>query len=45
MEPYLLTIPASSTKIAIFQHEGEEMLLVVEGTIHFYYDGKESNYR
>ena len=40
MEPYILTIPANSTKSAIFQHEGEEMLLVVEGTMRFQYGGE-----
>lgn len=35
MEPYLLTIPAECEKRSIFQHEGEEMLLVIEGTMRF----------
>lgn len=37
MEPYILTIPAESKESAIFQHEGEEMMLVVEGTMQFYH--------
>jgi transcriptional regulator with XRE-family HTH domain len=35
MEPYILTIPAKSEERSIFQHEGEEMLLVIEGTMRF----------
>jgi transcriptional regulator with XRE-family HTH domain len=41
MEPYILTIPAASKESAIFQHEGEEMMLVVEGTMLFYHGGEE----
>lgn len=37
MEPYILTIPATSEEHPMFQHEGEEMLLVVEGTMRFLY--------
>jgi mannose-6-phosphate isomerase-like protein (cupin superfamily) len=40
MEPYILTIPAKSDKSAIFQHEGEEMLLVVQGTMRFSHGGE-----
>jgi mannose-6-phosphate isomerase-like protein (cupin superfamily) len=35
MEPYILTIPAEADERSIFQHEGEEMLLVIEGTMRF----------
>lgn len=35
MEPYLLTIPAKNAKSAVFQHKGEEMMLVTQGTMHF----------
>jgi len=35
MEPSILTIPADSEKSLIFQHEGEEMVLVLEGTMRF----------
>ncbi|MDD2603465.1 MAG: XRE family transcriptional regulator [Desulfobacterales bacterium] len=35
MEPAILTIPAHATEKAVFQHDGEEMLLVVDGTLHF----------
>lgn len=41
MEPFLLTIPADSEKSAIFQHEGEEMMLVIEGTMRFFHGGQE----
>ncbi len=37
MEPSILTIPAGSTESAIFQHEGEEMLLVMEGRMRFFH--------
>jgi transcriptional regulator with XRE-family HTH domain len=35
MEPYILTIPAKCEDRPMFQHEGEEMLLVIEGTMRF----------
>jgi transcriptional regulator with XRE-family HTH domain len=35
MEPALLTIPVHATERTIFQHDGEEMLLVIEGTLQF----------
>jgi transcriptional regulator with XRE-family HTH domain len=38
MEPYI--IEASFDEKAIFQHEGEEFLYVLEGTHEFIYDGK-----
>ncbi|HTY21835.1 MAG TPA: XRE family transcriptional regulator [Desulfomonilaceae bacterium] len=38
MEPYIIE-PAFEEK-AIFQHEGEELLFVLEGTHEFTYDGK-----
>jgi transcriptional regulator with XRE-family HTH domain len=41
MEPCILTIPGDSKESAVFQHEGEEMMLVVEGTMRFYHGGKE----
>jgi len=40
MEPYILTIPADSTESAVFQHRGEEMLLVLQGIMRFRH-GKE----
>jgi len=35
MEPYILTIPSKGVHKSLFQHEGEEMLLVIEGTMRF----------
>lgn len=35
MEPYILTIPPETVHKSLFQHEGEEMLLVIEGTMRF----------
>jgi transcriptional regulator with XRE-family HTH domain len=37
MEPSILTIPADSRESAVFQHEGEEMMLVIEGTMRFFH--------
>ncbi len=35
MAPYILTIPEGIEQHPLFQHEGEEMLLVQEGTLKF----------
>ncbi len=35
MEPYILTLPIRPKAQAIFQHKGEEILFVLEGTMHF----------
>jgi transcriptional regulator with XRE-family HTH domain len=40
MEPSILTIPADSKKSLVFQHEGEEMVLVLEGTMRFFHGGE-----
>lgn len=40
MEPYILTIPGDSAESAVFQHQGEEMMLLIEGSMHFFH-GKE----
>lgn len=40
MEPYILTIPAQSTS-AVFQHKGEEMLLVIQGSMRFSHGDQE----
>ncbi|MBL0713499.1 MAG: helix-turn-helix transcriptional regulator [Desulfosarcina sp.] len=37
MEPSILTIPADSKKSLVFQHDGEEMVLVIEGTMRFFH--------
>ncbi len=41
MEPYFLTIPLAPSENALFQHKGEEMLFVLEGTMKFYHGEKE----
>ena len=41
MEPSILTIPGNSKKSLVFQHDGEEMVLVLEGTMRFFHGGKE----
>jgi len=35
MEPYILTLPLRPKEQAIFQHKGEELLFVLEGTMQF----------
>ncbi len=35
MEPYILTLPVRPKGQAVFQHRGQEMLFVLEGTMHF----------
>jgi transcriptional regulator with XRE-family HTH domain len=35
MEPYILTLPLKPKAQAIFQHKGEELLFVLEGTMQF----------
>jgi uncharacterized cupin superfamily protein len=42
MEPYLLTIPVHRGKEAVFQHEGEEMLLMLRGKMNFKVSGNEN---
>ena len=37
MVPSILTIPAESKRSEVFQHEGEEMMLIVEGRMRFYH--------
>jgi len=41
MEPFILTLPANPKKKFLFQHEGQEMLFVLEGTMRFYHGDKE----
>jgi transcriptional regulator with XRE-family HTH domain len=38
MDPYMLTIPAGVGKQATFAHAGEEMIVVIEGTVRVYLD-------
>jgi transcriptional regulator with XRE-family HTH domain len=42
MDPYILTIPLKEPKERpLFQHEGEEILFVLEGTMKFFHGEKE----
>ena len=37
MEPYVLTLPAKPKQVPLYQHDGEEMLFVLEGTMKFFH--------
>jgi len=41
MQPYVLTLPKRVKKNAVFQHTGEEMLFVLEGTMKFLHGSNE----
>jgi transcriptional regulator with XRE-family HTH domain len=41
MEPFILTLPLNLKKKTIYQHEGEEILFVLEGTMRFFYGNRE----
>ena len=41
MEPYVLTLPLKPKENALFQHKGEEILFVLEGTMKFFHGEKE----
>ena len=41
MHPYILVDRKKRKPSAIFQHEGEEMLYVLQGRMHFFYGDKE----
>ena len=41
MDPYVLTLPVKPKRRAVFAHKGEEILMVVEGTMRFMYGDKE----
>jgi transcriptional regulator with XRE-family HTH domain len=41
MDPYVLTLPLKPKQNAIFQHEGEEILFVLEGTMKFFHGKRE----
>jgi transcriptional regulator with XRE-family HTH domain len=41
MEPFILTLPVNLKKKSIFQHEGEEILFVLEGTMKFFHGNQE----
>jgi transcriptional regulator with XRE-family HTH domain len=41
MEPYLLTIPAHAEHYPLYQHRGEEMIMVLKGTMLFWHGDRE----
>ncbi len=41
MEPFLLTLPLVPKKRTYYQHEGEEILFVIQGTMKFLHGGEE----
>ena len=41
MEPFILTLPLKPKKKTIVQHEGEELLFVLEGTMKFLHGNRE----
>ena len=41
MEPNILTIPANISKSPLFQHKGEEMLMMLQGSMKFLHDENE----
>ncbi len=41
MEPYFLTLPLHPKENVLFQHKGEELLFVLEGTMRFFHGEKE----
>ena len=41
MEPFILTLPLKPKKKTIHQHEGEELLFVLEGTMKFLHGNRE----
>lgn len=41
MEPFLLTLPLEPKKRTYYQHEGEEILFVIQGTMKFLHGGDE----
>jgi transcriptional regulator with XRE-family HTH domain len=40
MEPFIITLPSKSKEGDLFDHEGEEMLYVLEGKTSFFYGDK-----
>jgi transcriptional regulator with XRE-family HTH domain len=41
MEPFILTLPLHPKKRTVYQHEGEELLFVLEGTMKFLHGDRE----
>lgn len=40
MDPYILTVPPNATGTKVFQHKGEKMILVMEGSLAMIIDDK-----
>ena len=41
MEPFILTLPVKPKKRTLYQHEGEEILFVIQGTMKFLHGNEE----
>ncbi|HRS86149.1 MAG TPA: XRE family transcriptional regulator [Syntrophales bacterium] len=41
MEPFLLTLPLHQKKRTLYQHNEEEILFVIQGTMRFFHGGEE----
>ena len=41
MEPFILTLPVKPKKRTLYQHEGEEILFVIQGTMKFLHGDEE----
>jgi transcriptional regulator with XRE-family HTH domain len=41
MDPYILTLPVKPKRRGVFQHSGEEILMVLEGTMRFIHGDRE----
>ncbi|HTZ40190.1 MAG TPA: XRE family transcriptional regulator [Syntrophales bacterium] len=41
MEPFLLTLPVKPKKRTLYQHEGEEILFVIQGIMKFFHGNEE----
>ena len=41
MEPLILTVPKNTRRRAFFQHEGQEFIFVLEGTLKFFHGNQE----
>ena len=41
MEPFILTLPVHPAKRTVYQHEGQEILYVLEGTMKFLHGTEE----
>jgi transcriptional regulator with XRE-family HTH domain len=41
MEPFILTLPVHPKKRTLYQHEGQEILFVLEGTMKFFHGAEE----